>query len=177
MRDFLRWFVTLVLALVVIIGANSIPALKRIDVFTEQHRTPLVAITLSITIVGWLIFMGSLIYYSVKGGSPLSSEEVEETARQVKFRNASVSTYRFRGKTWGKGFADSFSLAEAKRAGKGWWKDPRWRRNLIVGGGGLIMGFGLFSLLGVLGPVGAKVLLGAAMLSAVVRLARAFMRA
>ena len=101
MKGSLRWFVTLVLALVVIIGANSIPALKKIDTLTDQHRRPLVAITLSITIVGWLIFMGSLIYYSVKGGRVLSTEEVEETARQVKYRNASFSTYRFRGKTWG----------------------------------------------------------------------------
>ena len=177
MKGSLRWFVTLVLALVVIIGANSIPALRRIDTLTDQHRRPLVAITLSITIVGWLIFMGSLSYYSVKSGRALSTEEVEETARQAKYRNASFSTYRFRGKTWGKGFEDSFSFAEAKRAGKGWWKDPRWRRNLVVGGGALIMGFGLFGLLGVLGPVGTKVLLGAAMLYAGVRLVWAFLRA
>ena len=81
--------------------------------------------------MGWLIFMGNLIHFSVKDGRPLSTEEVEETARQAEYRNASFSTYRFRGKTWGRGFADSFSLAEAKRAGKGWWKDPRWRRNLM----------------------------------------------
>ena len=61
MKGFLQWFVTLVLALVVIIGANSIPALKRIDALTDQHRRPLIAITLSITIAGWLIFMGSLV--------------------------------------------------------------------------------------------------------------------
>lgn len=127
--------------------------------------------------MGWLIFIGSLIYYSVKGGSPLSAAEVEETARQVKYRNTSFSTYRFRGTTWDRGFTDSFSLAEAKRARKGWWKDPRWRRNLIAGGGGLIMGFGLFGLVGVLGPVGAKVLLGSAMLYAVERLASAFTQA
>jgi hypothetical protein len=177
MKAFLQWSVTLVLALVVLIGANSIPALKQIDTITDQHRRPLIAITLSIAIIGWLIFMGSLIYFSVKGGRALSAEEVKETARQAKYRNASFSTYRFRGKTWGKGFDDSFSFAEAKKAGKGWWKDPRWRRNFIVGGGAFTMGFGLFTLLGVLGPVGAKVLLGAAMLYAVVRLTSAFVRA
>jgi len=177
MKGFWQWFATLVLALIVIIGANSVPALKRIDAITDQHRQPLVAITLSITIVGWLIFMGSLIYYSVKSGRALRIEEVEETARQVKYRNAPFSVYRFRGKAWGKGFDDSFSFAEAKRAGKGWWKDPRWRRNLVVGGGALIMGFGLFGLLGVLGPVGTKVLLGAAMLYAAARLTWAFIRA
>ena len=95
MKGFWQWFATLVLALIVIIGANSVPALKRIDAITDQHRRPLVAITLSITIVGWLIFMGSLIYYSVKGGRVLSTEEVEETARQVKYRNASFSTIRY----------------------------------------------------------------------------------
>jgi len=119
-KGFLQWFVTLVLALVVIIGANSIPALKRVDAYFDQNRRPLIAITLSIAIVGWLIFMGSLIYYSVKGGRALSTEEVEETARQAKYRNAPFSVYRFRGKTWGKGFEDSLSIADAKRAGKGW---------------------------------------------------------
>ena len=74
MKGFWQWFATLVLALIVIIGANSIPALKRIDTFTNQHRKPLIAVTLSITIVGWLIFMGSLIYFSVKGGRSLSTE-------------------------------------------------------------------------------------------------------
>jgi hypothetical protein len=177
MKAFLRWFATLVLALVVIVGADSIPALKRIDTITDLHRRTLVAITLSITILGWLIFMGSVIYFSVKDGRPLTTEEVEETAKQVKYRNASFSTYRFRGKTWGKGFEDSFSFAEAKRAGKGWWKDPRWRRNFVVGGGALTMGFGLFGLLGVLGPVGIKVLLAGTTLYAAVRLVWAFMRA
>jgi hypothetical protein len=177
MKAFLQWFATLAVALVVIMGADSIPALKRIDTLTNQHRGPLVEITLSVALLGFLIFMGSVIYYSVKGGSPLSAEEVEETARQVKYRNASVSAYRFRGKTWGKGFEDSFSFAEAKRAGKGWWKDPRWRRNFVVGGGALIMGLGLFGLLGVLGPIGTKVLLGGAILYAGVRLTWAFMRA
>ena len=47
----------------------------------------------------------------------------------------------------------------------------------MVGGGALIMGFGLFGLLSVLGPVGVKVLLGAAMLYALVRLTWAFIRA
>ena len=177
MKAFLQWFATLVLALIVIIGADSIPALKRIDTLANLHRRPLVATTLGIAILGWLIFMGSLIYYSVKDGRALSTEEVEETAKQVKYRNASFSTYRFRGKTWGKGFEDSFSFAEAKRAGKGWWKDPRWRRNFVVGGGALIMGLGLFGLLGVLGPIGTKVLLGGAMLYAGVRLVWAFARA
>ncbi len=177
MKAFLQWFATLVLALIVIIGVNSIPALKRIDTLTDLHRRLLVAITLGIAILGWLIFMGSLIYYSVKDGRALSTEEVEETAKQVKYRNAPLSTYRFRGKTWGKGFEDSFSFADAKRAGKDWWKDPRWRRNFVVGGGALIMGFGLFGLLGVLFPVGVKVLLSAAMLYALVRLTWAFARA
>ena len=177
MKAFLQWFATLVLALIVIIGANRIPALKRIDTLTDLHRRLLVAITLGIAILGWLLFMGSLIYYSVKDGRALSTEDVEETAKQVKYRNASFSTYRFWGKTWGKGFEDSFSFADAKRAGKGWWKDPRWRRNFVVGGGALIMGFGLFGLLGVLFPVGVKVLLSAAMIYALVRLTWAFARA
>jgi len=177
MKAFLQWFVTLMLALFVIIGADSIPALKRIDTLTDLHRGTLVAITLSITILGWLIFMGTVIYFSVKDGRPLTTEEVEETARQTSYPRSFVSAYRLRGKTWGKGFDDSFSIAEAKRAGKDWWKDPRWRRNFVVGGGALIMGFGLFGLLSVLGPVGVKVLLGAAMLYALVRLTWAFIRA
>src|SRR5437660_9828321 len=101
MKGFWQWFATLVLALIVIIGANSVPALKRIDAITDQHRGPLVAITLSITIVGWLIFMGSLIYYSVNGGRALSTEEVDETARQAEYRDALVSVWRCRGKSGG----------------------------------------------------------------------------
>jgi len=61
MKAFLQWFATLVLALIVIIGVNSIPALKRIDTLTDLHRRLLVTITLGIAILGWLIFMGSLI--------------------------------------------------------------------------------------------------------------------
>ena len=47
----------------------------------------------------------------------------------------------------------------------------------MVGSGALIMGFGLFGLLGVLFSVGVKVLLSAAMLYALVRLTGAFARA
>ena len=73
MKNFLQWLITLVVVMTVIIGAERVPSLKKADIFTEQHHRSLVAVTSALTIIGFLLFMGGVIYGSMQGGKPLTA--------------------------------------------------------------------------------------------------------
>ncbi|HWX54106.1 MAG TPA: hypothetical protein VN176_05885 [Verrucomicrobiae bacterium] len=183
MKGFLQWIATVTVALIVIVGAERVPALKRADTFTELHRQPLVAVTLAVTILGFLVFMGGAIYWTIKDGAPAGAQENGETGEAgrnlmpVAGQRPFFFWYRFWGKIWAQGFEDHASFAEVKQARHGWWGNPRWRRNFVLLASGLTMGLGLFAFMAVLAPVGIKLLIGAAVLYAVVRLIWAFSRA
>jgi hypothetical protein len=177
MKGYLQWFATVALAVISIAGAERVPALKRADTFTEQHRRPLVAATLAVTILGFLVFMGGAVYWSLKAGTPPNDGEAGKSSGQLQYQSPSFSWYRFWGKSWSWGFEDQASFAEAKQARKGWWHNPRWRRNFVLIAGGLTMGLGLFAFMAVLATVGVKLLIAAAVLYALVRLTWAFSHA
>jgi hypothetical protein len=177
MKGYVQWFATVALAVIIIAGAERVPGLKRADTFTEQHRRPLVAATLAVTILGFLVFMGGAVYWSLKAGTPPGDGEAGKTPGQLQYQSPSFSWYRFWGRTWSWGFEDQASFAEVKQARKGWWRNPRWRRNFVLMGSGLTMGLGLFALMAVLATVGVKLLTAAAVLYALVRLTWAFSHA
>jgi Flp pilus assembly protein TadB len=175
-KNFLQWLITLVVVMTVIIGAERIPSLKKADIVTEQHHRPLVAVTLALTVIGFLLFMGGVIYGSMQSRKPLTHEQIQDMTRQIRYPQAFFSKTWFRGKSWGRGFEDEFSISEAKQAGISGWNDPRWRRNFVISIGALVMAVGLFSLIAVLAPVGVKLLVGGALLYTLVRLTWAVAR-
>ena len=177
MKKFLQGVAMLALVLCVVIGAERIPALKRMDVSIREHRKPLVTLTLAMTILGFAVFMGGAVYYSMKSGRPPGEGGLGETAKQMTYPKTGLYRYWFWGRTWGRGFSDEFSIHEAKIAGQRWWSDLRWQRAFVMGAGALTMGFGLFAVLGVLSPLGVKVLVAGALLYAMARLTWAVVRA
>ena len=102
-KNFLQWLITLVVVMTVIIGAERVPSLKKADIFTEQHHRPLVAVTLPLTIVGFLLFMGGVIYGSMQGGRPLTHNQIQHMTREVRYPQAFFCKTWFRGKSWGRG--------------------------------------------------------------------------
>ena len=177
MKGLLQWFAMLAVALCVVTGAERIPVLKRMDAPIREHRKPLVMVTLGMTILGFAVFLGGAVYYSMRSGRPPGDGGAGETARQSMPPNVDCSRYWFWGKTWSRGFSDKFSIHEAKTAGSRWWSDLRWRRAFVMGTAALTMGFGLFGLLGAVSPLGVKVLIAGALLYALVRLSWAVARA
>ena len=173
----MQWLITLVVAMTIIIGAERVPFLKKADNFIEQYQWPLVAVTLALTVIGFVLFMGGVIYGSMQGGRPLTHDQIQDMTRQIRYPQAFFSKNWFRGKSWGRGFVDEFSVSEAKQAGIAGWSDPRWRRNFLISIGALVMAVGLFSLIAVVGPMGVKVLMGGALLYVLVRLSWAMARA
>jgi len=177
MKGFLRWLGWLLSVVTVIILANQVPGLQRIDAFTAEYRRPLLAAALILLIVGFIGFMGCVIYWSIKSGETLSSGDEVQTVKGTGHSPGGFFAYRFRGRIWAKGFEDDASIGEMKAARQGWWRDPRWRRNYIMGGFALMMGVGLFSLIAVMAPARVKVVIGAGMIYAAVRLIWAFAHA
>jgi hypothetical protein len=177
MKGFLQWVAMLALVLCALIGAERIPILKRMDTSIREHRKPLVTLTLAMTILGFAVFMGGAVYYSIKSGRPPGDGGVEETARQGMYAKMGFSRYWFWGRTWSRGFSDEFSIHEAKTACSRWWSELRWQRAFVIGTAALTMGFGLFGVIGVLSPVSVKVLIAGALLYALARSAWAVLRA
>jgi len=58
MKGALQWLASVALAVILIAILDRVPALKRADTFTEQHRSPLVAARLTITILGFVVLTG-----------------------------------------------------------------------------------------------------------------------
>jgi len=182
MKANLRWFVSIALALLVIISAPRVPVLHRLDAFTTEHRAFLLPLFWTLFALSTAVCLAGVIYGVLTRGTPMSHEDVEKTLEQGKYRfggPALFSAYRIRGTTTGARFDDQASfrdLKEAWRTGR-WWKEPRWRTYYLVLGGGLTMGLSIFAVIVVIAPLGVKVLAGGAMLYAATRLIWAFARA
>jgi Protein of unknown function (DUF3592) len=157
-----------VLLMAVVVG-ESVPALKALDRFAVRHEFLLTAIMIGMTVVGFALFMGGILYRVFGHDSePISHEKVEDVSRGVGVDArpvaARVSAYRFRGGSGGASFTDEFTLKEAKKAWQqqAWRTSARWRANYIVTVGALSFTVGLFGFFVIGGPVGIKLLFLAA---------------
>lgn len=172
------------LLVVALLMGESVPALKALDRLAAEHEYWLTAITVGMTAVGFVLFMGGILYriFGSEGEAPIRAD-TEDTARRMNIdadpAAARVSGYRFRGRSAGASFADEFTLKEAKDAwGRGEWRtNPRWRANVVVTAGALMFAVGLFGFFVVGAPVGIKLLFVAAVLYVIVAGVRRWVRA
>jgi hypothetical protein len=129
--------------------------------------------------------MGGIHYRIFSGaGKPMSHADLEDHLRRTRITAgrsylARASTYRFKGASIGASFQDEFSVKEAKQAWKqrAWRISVRWRANFIVMAGVLLFTTGLCAFFVVVGTNGVKLLVGGALLYAMVRTIAAFARA
>lgn len=161
-----------------------IPALKDLEHLIARHEARLLAITIGMAAVGFVLFMGSVVVRIFGGAAePMTNTEVEDLSRSVRMEArpvfARVTRYRFRGHSAGSSFSDRFSFREAKDAWRqrAWRASPRWRSNFVVIGGVALLTIGLFGTFIVIGPNGVKLLCAAALGYAAVRTFVGFVRA
>jgi hypothetical protein len=181
----LKGFLTmLALAFAVIITGEIVMPITGLDGFIADHETLFLLTAIGTTAVGFVLFMGGILYRIFGGTSaPMSRADVEDHLRNVAFKTrpylVRASMYRFKGKSAGSSFHDQFSIKEAKDAWKqrAWRTSVRWRGNFVIMGGVLLFATGLFSIFVVIGANGIRFLCGAAILYAVVRTFIAFARA
>ncbi len=176
--------VMLGLYLVAMVVGEIVPALKDLERLMERHQAALLALTIGMSVVGFVLFMGGILHRIFGGaGEPMTHGEVEDLARSVHMEArpsaARVSAYRFRGRSAGSSFAETFTVREAKDAWRqrSWRESPRWRSNFVVMVGVALLAPGLFGIFIVIGPNGIKLLCGAALVYAAVRTITAFVRA
>lgn len=172
------------LLIIALVLGESVPPVKALDRFAVEHEFWLTAITVGMTFVGFLLFMGGILYRIFAGAAePIARTEVEDLSRNVNIDAESVadrvSTYRFRGSSTGASFADQFNLKDAKEAWRqrAWRTSPRWRARFAVTAGALLFTVGLFGFFVVGAPAGIKVLFVAVVLYGAVRLITALKRA
>jgi uncharacterized protein DUF3592 len=163
-----------VLFVALVIG-ESVPGLKTLDRLAARHEFVLTPIMIGMTVVGFALFMGGILFRIFGGDSqPMTHEEVEDVSRGVGLDARPVapraSAYRFGGRSAGASFSDEFTLKEAKRAWqeRAWRTSPWWRANFIVTIGALSFTAGLFGFFVIGAPAGIKLLYLAVIVFAVV---------
>lgn len=182
LRNALRTIGNLLLVLLVIAIGEALPPLHRLHAWTQAHQRPLLAVTISLTVVGFVLLMGMAIHMVLSRGRPMSKREIDGlaarrlTSQPALFRR---SAYRSHGTAAGAQAEDSASFAEVKAAwrARAWRVSPRWRRLFAGLIGTAFLATGLFGLFIVIAPPGIKLLCGGALLYAWVRGITAFARA
>lgn len=146
---------TLVMLLVAVLVGEMVPPLKSLDGLAARYESLLVALTIGMTAVGFMLFMGGILYrlFADEGG-PVTGAEDADTAR------AGVSA------------SEGFTLGEAVHAWRrrAWRTSPRWRANFIVTAGVALFVIGLFGFFVIGAPAGIKLLFIAAVVYAAIRL-------
>jgi hypothetical protein len=132
---------------------GELPVMKDLHRFTERHQTWLVVVVGGAAFIGFVLFMGSVLYRL--------------------FGDAGAS-----GRRSGSS-GERFSIREARDAWRrgAWRTSPRWRSNFLVMAGAFLLAFGLFGIFVVVGPPFIKILCGAAILYAGLRTVIASARA
>lgn len=145
--DFIAINVVIVILTLV---ADRTPLLRQLDSALREIPEPYLPATVLLTVVGFGLFVGVLIYSLARNGRP--------AARPLR-----------RAQT----------VSEIKRAllSGSWRRDPTWVHFLLATAGGLMFFFGLFGLFFVIGPPVAKLMAGMTILYALARLVWAFARA
>jgi hypothetical protein len=182
LRNALHTIGNLLLILLVIAVGEALPPLQRLHAWTQAHRQTLLAVTISMTAVGFVLLMGMAIHMVLSRGTPMSKREIDAlAARRLTSRPAlwRRSAYRSRGTAVGAQAEDSASFAEVKAAwrARAWLVSPRWRRLFAGLIGSAFMATGMFGLFVVIGSPGIKLLCGGVLLYAWVRSIVAFARA
>ena len=173
----------LALVFVVIILGEVLTQLTGFDRIIARHEDVLLPATFATAALGFMLFMGGILYRIFGGeGEPMSHADVEDLSRRSAFHTrpsfARASAYRFKGKSAGSSFHDSFSIKEAKAAWnqRAWRNSLRWRGNFVIMAGVLLLTVGLFGVFIVIGTGGIKLLCAGAILYALVRTIVAFAR-
>lgn len=169
--------------LILAVAAEVVPVLRDLVAFVDRHWRQLFTVTAGAAALGFVLFMGGVIHMALTGGRPMSRREVEGLSMSIRDSGrttlAQGSVWRIKGKASGRQgeIETSFGQIKAAWRQRAWRHDPRWRYTFLIIGGGSLMGFGLFSSLGLMTESFVRFMLWLALAYAVIRTAWAFYRA
>jgi hypothetical protein len=171
-----------VIVLAIVAAAQAIGPLRRTEDWMNARRAVLLPAAITVAAAGFVLLLGGGIYMLLRGrGRSMTREEFEslQSRRMSGSPMMRRGVYRFRGTFAGRTAHDAATFSEMKRAWRdgSWRRTPRWRAMFAMSAGGLLMFFGGFSIPLVVAPAGIKLLAGACMAYATVRLIVAFRRA
>lgn len=185
MKRILRRAMQLGVLVLVLVASEAIPGMNNLNRFMTLHEPALLIWSISLAALGFVLLMGGALSFAM-GGQQMSHSEVEDLSRR-RFNDSNMlptvlwreSAYRIAGFTVGFQGEDQASFEEVKRAWRtgAWLREPRWRRNFVMGAGGILVFFGGFSTVFVLGPSYIRIVAAGVVAYALVRMVWAFARA
>jgi hypothetical protein len=171
-------------ALVVLaIVLSELPVMKQAGQVIESHRALLLPAAIGLAAFGFIVFMGAILSMLMASGNAMTHGEIEAAIGQRRFAGQPsvwrASAHRVFGATAGQEASGEASFAgfkDAWRSGE-WRRDTQWRRLSVIAAGAIMLFYGLFGLLLVVGPMPIKVLAAGAMAYVTAMTARGFARA
>jgi len=177
-------YLALLGAVVVLIAIGEVPAVRAASDWIDQHGATLLAATLTVTAVGLALMIWGAVSVAIRYGRPMSAEEARDFAgRPLPLPGQqSYRTGLFRGVARGRTTDQpvEWTFGEMKAAWRAgtWWSDAEMRRKYLITVGGLVLILGGFSVFFVLfKPPAAKLLIGGAIVYALVRTVSTLRRA
>jgi hypothetical protein len=177
MKTFLQTILLIVAIFILALIAESIPPLKQLTNFLNEHPQPYKGITIGAAIAGWVLMAGVVAYGLWTRGRSMTNDEA---LRFMENSASSPTIHRhFRGRAKGRDFYIEITFKEIKQAwlSGDWQREPKWLMIFIGLLAIALIAFGMFGFFFVIGPPLVKLLCSGALLYAMVRTTLAFWKA
>lgn len=182
MRRIRGWIVPAALVLLAI-ALSEVPEVRQAGQTIDRHKEPLLAATIGLAALGFTVFMGGLLSMLMVSGEAMTHTQIEAAISQRQgFGRATiwrVAANRVFGAAAGQQTSYEASFAGARdawRTGE-WRRDTHWRRFFLVAAGGVMLFYGIFGIILVVGPTHIKVLVAGVMAYATAMTVWGFARA
>jgi hypothetical protein len=184
MKSTLQTVLAAIVILAVSAASQHLALLKAAEEYLARNRNTLLAFTIPIAALGFIVFIVQLMLMLYEKGQPMSHSEVEEQFRLAQNTRmlpytVRFSKYRVFGTAEGRQFSEELPLRDFKLAWQSgaWRHDKKWRARFTIAGGGLLMIFGGLATAAVVSPLVVALVFVAFLIYAAVRLAWALWHA
>jgi hypothetical protein len=165
-------------------ASQHLAALKMLEQILARNRNTLLAFTIPVAALGFIVFFVQLMLMLYEKGQPMTHTEVEEQFRLAQNTRmlpylARFSKYRVFGTAEGRQFSEQLPLRDFKQAWQSgaWRHDKKWRARFTVAGGGLLTIFAGLATAAVVSPIVVALICAGFLIYAAVRLAWALWHA
>jgi hypothetical protein len=184
MKSTLQSLLAVIGIIAVSAASKQLAALQRLEQILARNRNSLLAFTIPVAALGFMLFMVQIMLMLYEKGKPMSHAEVEEQFRISQNIGAAPyaarwSKYRISGKAEGRQFSEQLPLRDFKLAWQSgaWRHDTTWRARYRMAGGAVLAIFGGLATAAVVGPIALSLVCAAFLIYAAVRLTWALWRA
>lgn len=172
-KSLLRTFLLIIIIFVLAVIAELFTPLRQLTDYFHQNPQPYKAITIGISIIGWVLFAAGIACGLWSRGKPTRDED--ETQLMQSGDTSPTMYSSFRGHSKSREFHREVTFKEIKEA----WHDGNWNNSewlpIFLGLLAIIfIAFGMFGFFFVIGPPLVKLVCGGALAYAAVRTIWAF---